>query len=71
MKRNLTLAIILSVLVLVNAVAGGGKEAAPKAQPGSGNPNAGRTLVFIPKATNSQFWVAIWDGAKQAAKELG
>lgn len=33
--------------------------------------NAGRTLVFVPKATNSQFWVAIWDGAKQAAKELG
>jgi ribose transport system substrate-binding protein len=35
------------------------------------NPNSGRVLVFIPKTTNSQFWVAIWDGAKKAAKELG
>jgi len=33
--------------------------------------NANRTLVFIPKSTNSQFWVAIWDGAKQAGRELG
>jgi ribose transport system substrate-binding protein len=39
-------------------------------QPGA-NPNAGRTLVFVPKTTNSQFWVAIWEGAKKAGKELG
>ncbi len=40
-------------------------------QAGENAANKDRTLVFIPKATNSQFWVAIWDGAKQAAKELG
>lgn len=52
----------MALLVLSLAVSGLAAE----------NPaNAGRTLVFVPKATNSQFWVAIWDGAKQAAKELG
>ncbi|MDR1535627.1 MAG: substrate-binding domain-containing protein [Planctomycetota bacterium] len=33
--------------------------------------NADRTLVFVPKATNSQFWIAIWEGTKKAAQELG
>jgi ribose transport system substrate-binding protein len=42
-----------------------------KPSPESAAANANRTLVFIPKTTNSQFWVAIWDGAKKAAKELG
>ncbi len=42
-----------------------------KPTPASMAANANRTLVFIPKTTSSQFWVAIWDGAKKAAKELG
>ena len=33
--------------------------------------NAERTLVWIPKTTNSTFWLAVLDGAKTAAKELG
>lgn len=33
--------------------------------------NATRTLVWIPKTTNSTFWLAVWDGAKKAAAELG
>jgi ribose transport system substrate-binding protein len=70
MKRKLGLLGVLVFAASVLCFAGGGTEAA-KTQAGSANPNADRTLVFIPKATNSQFWVAIWDGAKQAAKELG
>jgi ribose transport system substrate-binding protein len=33
--------------------------------------NSDKTIVFIPKATNSQFWVAIWEGAKKAAQDFG
>jgi ribose transport system substrate-binding protein len=33
--------------------------------------NSGKTLVFIPKTTSSQFWVNIYKGTKEAAKELG
>lgn len=70
MKRKLVLLVLLVSVISIPGFAGGSKEAA-KAPVGPANPNAERTLVFIPKATNSQFWVAIWDGAKQAAKELG
>jgi ribose transport system substrate-binding protein len=67
MKKKLIGVLVLSVFVALSVFAGGGQES-PAAASG---PNAGRTLVFIPKATNSQFWVAIWDGAKRAAEELG
>ena len=33
--------------------------------------NADRTLVWIPKTTNSTFWLAVLEGAKKAAEELG
>ncbi len=33
--------------------------------------NAERTLVWIPKTTNSTFWLAVHEGAKKAAAELG
>jgi ribose transport system substrate-binding protein len=45
--------------------------AAPIGLAGQNPANADRTLVFIPKATNSQFWIAIWEGTKKAAQELG
>jgi ribose transport system substrate-binding protein len=65
MKRKWWYVVLAAVAALlwmyVGAPAG---EKASKA-------NANRTLVFIPKSTNSQFWVAIWDGAKQAGRELG
>lgn len=56
-----TLAALLAAVVIASGAA------ALEANPA----NAGRTLVFVPKATNSQFWIAIWDGAKKAAAELG
>lgn len=58
MKSKLLGVLLLTALAVTSVVAGE-------------NTNADRTIVFIPKATNSQFWIAIWDGAKQAAKELG
>ena len=33
--------------------------------------NANRTLVWIPKTVNSTFWLAVWEGTKKAAAELG
>ena len=33
--------------------------------------NANRTLVWIPKTVNSTFWLAVWEGTKKAATELG
>ncbi len=33
--------------------------------------NADRTLVWIPKTTNSTYWLAVLAGAKKAAAELG
>ncbi len=71
MRKRITIAAILAVAVALQGFAGGGKEASAAGQNVKDNPNAGRSLVFVPKATNSQFWVAIWDGAKKAAQELG
>jgi ribose transport system substrate-binding protein len=59
------------MLVAVAVCFFGSANAIAQEKDQSANPNASRTLVFIPKTTNSQFWVAIWDGAKKAAKELG
>ena len=58
--KKMVIALALVAALAVGAVAGEPNPA-----------NADRILVFVPKATNSQFWIAIWDGAKQAAKELG
>jgi ribose transport system substrate-binding protein len=33
--------------------------------------NANRTLVWLPKTVNSTFWLAVWEGTKKAAAELG
>ncbi|MDR1178902.1 MAG: substrate-binding domain-containing protein [Spirochaetales bacterium] len=66
MKKKMIGVFLLSVFVALNGFAGGSQDS-----PAASGPNAQRTLVFIPKATNSQFWVAIWDGAQKAAQELG
>jgi ribose transport system substrate-binding protein len=67
MKKGIC-AILVMGLVTMSIFAGGAKDAPAPAAAGS---NANKTLVFIPKATNSQFWVAIYDGTKKAAQELG
>ncbi len=68
MRRVLFCFILL--LLLTSYVFASGQQGASVPNE-SGNPNSTKTLVFIPKATSSQFWVAIWDGAKKAAEELG
>ncbi|MDR2588244.1 MAG: ABC transporter substrate-binding protein [Spirochaetales bacterium] len=68
MKKKMFACCVLVLFAGAAVFAGGGKEPSGAALSG---PNAGRTVVFVPKATNSQFWVAIWDGAKKAAQELG
>jgi len=68
MKKKMIFCITLLFFVGFCVFAAGGQSAPA---PAAGGSNANRTLVFIPKATNSQFWVAIWDGAKKAAEELG
>jgi ribose transport system substrate-binding protein len=68
MKTKIAVCLLLVLFAGMHLFAGGG-QGAPAASSGGGN--ADRTLVFIPKATNSQFWIAIYDGAKKAAAELG
>lgn len=62
---------VLLVAVAVMAIISPSFTKAPLLSAQANNQNSSRVLVFIPKTTNSQFWVAIWDGAKKAAKELG
>jgi len=69
MKKKMVICFTLLFFAGLYLFAAGGQQA-PSTAPAAG-PNAGRTIVFVPKATNSQFWVAIWDGAKKAAAELG
>ena len=69
MKKKMVICFMVLFFAGLHLFAGGGQEA-PAAAP-QGGPNAGRTLVYIPKAMQSQFWIAIWDGAKKAAEELG
>ena len=58
---------VLLVLVMVLPLMG-----VPTATAQGPDPeNANRTLVWIPKTTNSTFWLAVWEGAKAAAAELG
>src|SRR5450830_1207081 len=43
------------------------QPAAPAAVPKAGN----KTVAFVPKATESTFWLALLQGARDAAKEIG
>jgi ribose transport system substrate-binding protein len=57
---------------LVVAAVLSGLAGAPSADAQAKDPeNANRTLVWIPKTTNSTFWLAVWEGTKKAAAELG
>jgi ribose transport system substrate-binding protein len=57
---------VVLVAMVVSALA------APSVDAQSKDPaNAERTLVWIPKTTNSTFWLAVWEGTKKAAGELG
>ena len=51
------------------------QPAAPAAQPTAAQaavPKAGnKTVAFVPKATESTFWLALLQGARDAAKEIG
>jgi ribose transport system substrate-binding protein len=69
-KRSLRgLAALLGAAVLFVAVAAPSADAQ---MPAKKDPeNANRTLVWIPKTVNSTFWVAVWEGTKKAAAELG
>jgi ribose transport system substrate-binding protein len=61
------LAIVAVFLLLFAAASGNALAGTSQKDPA----NANRTLVWIPKTTNSTFWLAVWEGAKKAAGELG
>lgn len=70
MKTKMTACFIVLFFMGMCLFAGGAQDTKAASTPPAG-PNAGKTLVYIPKAMQSQFWIAIWDGAKKAAAELG
>jgi len=61
------LAIVTVCLLILAAASGNALAGASQKDPA----NKDRTLVWIPKTTNSTFWLAVLEGAKKAAAELG
>jgi len=68
MLKCLSVLAIVAVFLLLFAAASGNAQAGTSQKDPA---NANRTLVWIPKTTNSTFWLAVLEGAKKAAAELG
>ena len=67
-----SLRVFICLFVFATTWASVGSVGSAQERAAAPNPaNAQRTLVFIPKSTNSAFWLSIYAGAQQAAKELG
>jgi ribose transport system substrate-binding protein len=69
MAMRLLSVLVIAAMLLPLATAPLTHAQTPAAKPDPAN--ADKTLVWIPKATNSTYWLAVLDGAKKAAAELG
>jgi ribose transport system substrate-binding protein len=72
MTRNRVLRGLIALLGAAVLFASVAPPSANAQTPAKKDPeNANRTLVWIPKTVNSTFWLAVWEGTKKAAAELG